>query len=233
MPEKGVGNDQDGQIRNDCEFDAGNLCTMWKTQEQMVEIVSSCNLISVHPARLGFDFDGVVADTAEAFIRLCCEEYDHCSIRLEDITEFEVERCLDMDPAIVEAVFTRILLNSVEVGLQPMAGAVEVLTELSEVAPVTVITARPYPQPVRDWLDAVLPVPVSRSISVVAMGAHDDKVRHIRRHALHAFVDDRAETCFQLDAAGITPIVFSQPWNRGRHPFSAVRTWQEIRKLCL
>jgi uncharacterized HAD superfamily protein len=187
----------------------------------------------IHPARLGFDFDGVVADTAEAFIRLCCEEYGCCSIRLADITEFEVERCLDLDPAIVDAVFTRILLNSVEAGLQPIHGAVEVLTELAEQAPVTLITARPYPQPVRDWLDAVMPAPVSRRITVVAMGAHDDKVRHIRQYGLAAFVDDRAETCFQLDAAGITPIIFSQPWNEGRHSFSSVSSWAEIRTLCL
>lgn len=187
----------------------------------------------VHPARLGFDFDGVVADTAEAFIRLCCEEYGYCSIRLEDITEFEVERCLDLDPRIVDAVFTRILCNSVAVGLQPMAGAVEILAELTQQAPVTLITARPYPQPVRDWLDAVLPAPVRRRIAVIAMGAHDDKPRHIRRQGLDAFVDDRAETCFQLDEAGITPIIFSQPWNRGRHPFAMVSTWAEIRSLCL
>lgn len=190
-------------------------------------------MIRIHPARLGFDFDGVVADTAEAFIRLCCEEYGHCSIRLEDITEFEVERCLDMDPAIVEAVFTRILLNSVEVGLRPMEGAVQVLSELTNLAPVTVITARPCQQPVRDWLDAVMPAPVSGRIAVVAMGAHDDKVRHIRRHSLDAFIDDRAETCFQLDAAGITPIIFSQPWNQGRHGFPSVASWTEIRALCL
>ena len=198
-----------------------------------MEIVSSCGLIRVHPARLGFDFDGVVADTAEAFIRLCCEEYGLCSIRLEDITDFEVERCLDLEPGIADAVFTRILRDSLAAGLQPMPGALRILAELTEFSPVTLITARPYPQPVRDWLDALLPAPVSRRISVVAMGAHDDKPRHIRQHGLDFFIDDRAETCFQLAAAGITPIIFSQPWNRGRHGFATVSTWEEIRTLCL
>ncbi|MHB8810797.1 MAG: 5' nucleotidase, NT5C type [Desulfobulbaceae bacterium] len=200
---------------------------------RMVEIVGSSDLVRVHPSRLGFDFDGVVADTAEAFIRLCCEEYGYCSIRLEDITEFEVERCLDLDPGIVDAVFARILCNSVDAGLQPMPGSIRVLAELTELAPVTLITARPYPQPVRDWLDAVMPAPVSRRIRVVAMGAHDDKPKHIRQHGLDSFIDDRAETCFQLDEAGITPIIFSQPWNQGRHAFASVRTWEEIRALCL
>lgn len=186
----------------------------------------------IHPSRLGFDFDGVVADTAEAFIRLSCEEYGYCSIRLEDITDFEVERCLNMDPGIVEAVFTRILLDSIDAGLQPMAGAVQVLEELSACAPVTLVTARPFCGPVRHWIDAVMPQPVRKNIRIVAMGAHDDKPRHVREHGLQYFVDDRAETCFQLEKAGIKPIVFSQPWNRGRHSFTSVSTWEEIRSLC-
>jgi len=186
----------------------------------------------IQPARLGFDFDGVVADTAEAFIRISCEEYGYCSIRLDDITHFEVERCLAMDPKVVEAVFTRILLDSVEAGLQPMAGAVQVLEELTACAPVTLVTARPHPEPVRNWVDAVMPGPVSRNIKIVAMGAHDKKPSHVHAQGLECFIDDRAETCFQLEAAGIQPIVFSQPWNRGRHSFPSVNTWQEIRALC-
>ena len=187
----------------------------------------------IHPSRLGFDFDGVVADTAEAFIRLCREEYGYCSIRLENIKEFEVERCLDLAPGVADAVFTRILRNSVEVGLRPMPGAVRVLAELTDLAPVTLITARPYPRPVRDWLDTVMPASVSRRIAVVAMGGHDDKPRYIRQHGLDSFIDDRAETCFQLEAAGIIPIIFSQPWNLGRHTFASVSSWEEIRTLCL
>lgn len=186
----------------------------------------------IHPSRLGFDFDGVIADTAEAFIRLCCEEYDYCSIRLEDITDFEVERCLDMDRDIVEAVFARILRDSIGSGLRPMEGAVEVLEELTGHGPVTLITARPEPDPVLKWIESVMPPAVSRGIRVVAMGEHDDKPRYVREHALQCFIDDRAETCFQLQEAGITPIVFSQPWNLGRHSFPTVNTWKEIRALC-
>ncbi|GAB4346065.1 MAG: hypothetical protein Kow0089_23280 [Desulfobulbaceae bacterium] len=187
----------------------------------------------IHPTRLGFDFDGVVADTAEAFIRLCCEEYDYCSIRLEDITEFEVERCLDVDPAVVEAVFTRILVDSVGVGLRPMPGAVDVLRDMTVHGTVTVVTARPDPGPVRDWLATVMPSSVRENIRIVAMGAHDDKPRHVIENGLECFIDDRAETCHQLSAAGIVPIVFSQPWNQGRHSFSAVSCWDDIRSLCL
>jgi hypothetical protein len=186
----------------------------------------------IHPARLGFDFDGVVADTAEAFIRLCCEEYGYCSFRLEDITDFEVERCLNVDPAVVEAVFTRILHDSVKAGLKPMPGAVRVLKELAGQGTVTLVTARPDPGPVVEWLDSVMGPVVCNNIRVVAMGAHDDKPRHIRAQGLECFIDDRAETCRQLDEAGIQPIVFSQPWNHGRHSFPSVCSWEEVRALC-
>lgn len=189
-------------------------------------------MTKIHPSRLGFDFDGVVADTAEAFIRLCCEEYDYCSIKLEDITHFEVEQCLNMDPEVVEAVFNSILLDSVAAGLKPMEGAIPVLEEMTACSQVTLVTARPHPEPVQQWVDAVMPDTVSRNIRIVAMGAHDDKPRHVRGHGLECFVDDRAETCHQLMEAGIKPIVFSQPWNRGRHSFFSVDTWEEIRHLC-
>lgn len=181
---------------------------------------------------MGFDFDGVIADTAEAFIRLCCDEYGYCSIRLEDITDFDVGRCLDMNPAVVEAVFTRILHDSVGVGLRPMDGAVAVLEELTAKGPVTMVTARPDPDPVRHWVDVAMPPSVGRNITIIAMGEHDDKPRYAHDHGLQFFVDDRAETCHQLMKAGIRPVVFAQPWNRGRHSFLSVSSWGEIRTLC-
>ena len=187
----------------------------------------------IHPARLGFDFDGVVADIAEVFIRLSCEEYGHCSFTLEDITHFNVEQCLDIDLEIVEEIFNRILINSVETGLKPMPGAVEVLDELTRHGEITVVTARPDPGPVHDWLESVMSINVWKKIKVVAMGDHDDKARYILDHGLECFIDDRAETCSQLDLAGINPIVFTQPWNRGRHSFYSVEDWEQIRALCL
>jgi len=186
------------------------------------------------PARLGFDFDGVIADTAEAFLRLACEEHDLCGFRLEDITRFEVECCLDMPAETAAGIFGRILTDSLGCGLRPMPGALEVLTELADAAGiVTVVTARPLLQPVLDWFACHLPQPTLQAVRVVAMGDHDDKPRHILEQGLRWFIDDRAETCAQLHAAGIQPLVFRQPWNQDCRHFPAVRSWQEIRELCL
>ena len=38
----------------------------------------------IHPSRIGFDIDGVVADTGGAFLRILREEYGINSYRLED-----------------------------------------------------------------------------------------------------------------------------------------------------
>ena len=187
----------------------------------------------IDPSKLGFDFDGVIADTAEAFIRIACEEYNHCNIHLEDITHFDVEECLDMDPEIIQTIFMKILVNSVETGLKPMPHALEVLGTLSEISAVTLITARSEAKPVTDWLESKLPFSTVRCMNVVAMGSHTDKLQHIQEQNLSYFIDDRAETCLQLHAAGITPFVFSQPWNRGQHQLPSVNNWLEIRDLCL
>jgi 5'(3')-deoxyribonucleotidase len=185
----------------------------------------------IDPALLGFDFDGVIADTAETFLRLACEEYDLCGIRREDITDFEVERCLGVDKEVVDDIFTRVLVDSVGTGLRPMDGAVEVLSELAGQAEVHVITARPIAGPVHDWLEEFFPPTALPRIRVTAMGAHDDKSRHIHDRGLRYFIDDRAETCVQLQESGLRPIVFTQPWNANRHQLPTVDSWQEIRRL--
>ena len=83
--------------------------------------------VNIAVQEIGFDFDGVIADTAEAFIRLACTEYGHCSFTQEDITNFELENCLDIPREQVEKIFTDILTDSLAAQLRPMPGAVECL----------------------------------------------------------------------------------------------------------
>ncbi|MCI5145484.1 MAG: hypothetical protein D3923_08105 [Candidatus Electrothrix sp. AR3] len=195
--------------------------------------MSVCLGNKIDPALLGFDFDGVIANTAESFLRLACADYGLCDARSEDITNFEVEECLGLKREEADAVFTKILQDSLGTGLQPMPGAVEVLTELTEQAMVTVITARPLAAPVLDWFVAFLPQATLASIRLVAMGAHDGKADYILKQGLRYFVDDRAATCVQLHDAGIQPFVFRQPWNQACQQFPLIHSWQDIRALCL
>ncbi len=188
-------------------------------------------------SEIGFDLDGVIADTAEAFLRLICEEHELCSFSLPDITAFQVEECLDIPISVVDGIFTDILIDSLSTGVKPMAGAVEVITEMTAAAPVSIITARSLSQPVEDWLEHFFPASACANIRLVATGRHDDKARYIHQHGLRYFIDDRAETCLQLAeltatmTMPITPFVFSQPWNQGKHDLPSVGSWQEIRAL--
>lgn len=181
--------------------------------------------------QIGFDFDGVIADTAEAFIRLACIDHQYCSFSQEDITNFELEDCLDIPRKLVEKIFTDILHDSIGTGVQPIVGAVESIEHFSTTSTVTIITARSLEQPVIDWLDRFFTRTAREKIKVVTTGDHNDKIRHIQDHGLKYFIDDRAETCRQLAQDNIVPYVYSQPWNRNRHRLQTVANWAEIRAL--
>ncbi|MBU4263632.1 MAG: hypothetical protein KKC76_17390 [Proteobacteria bacterium] len=183
----------------------------------------------IHPGLIGFDIDCVVADTMEAFIRLAMIDYG-IKVLPEDITSFQVESCLAVPPSIIDEIFSRLLLAPVENGLKPMAHAVAVLTEMSACAPVTFITARPEREPVDRWLESNFPQDVYRNSRLVAMGKHDGKAQYVRELGLQYFVDDRVETCIELALAGISPIVFAHPWNRGRHSFASIDSWLDIKQ---
>lgn len=187
---------------------------------------------SIHPGRIGFDIDGVVADTMEAFIRIAREEHG-VTVHPEEITAFQVEDCLDMDPKTVGEIFQRLMEDPLGAGLQLMPYAGRVLREFARHAPLTFVTARPLAQPIADWLRVMLGEETFRRSRLVATGEHDDKARHIQAMGLSHFIDDRAQTCLLLEEAGLSPIVFSQPWNRGRHRLPEVDNWLAIRALCL
>jgi len=185
--------------------------------------------IAIH--EIGFDFDGVVADIGEAFIRIACDDHNYCSFTLDDIVSFQVEQCVSIPQTIIEQIFSDILADSLATGLQPLADAVEVLTSMTECSQVTIITARSMENPVHDWLDTFFDPEAKANINLIAMGDHDKKVQYAREHRLSYFVDDRIETCQQMAAANITPFVYTQPWNKNCANLQTVSSWLQIRTL--
>ena len=186
----------------------------------------------IHPSCIGFDIDGVVADTMEAFIRLARTEYG-VRVRPEEITEFQVEDCLDLAPGLAEEIFGRLLEEPIACGLRLMHHAHRVLTEFAEHGPLTFITARPLKKPIARWLKKELGPQVYGRVRLVATGEHDTKGAHIKEMGLAFFVDDRAQTCLQLaQEEGIQPIVYRQPWNQGKHALPEVESWSSIHALC-
>ena len=189
--------------------------------------------MKIAPENLGFDIDCVVADTMEAFIRLADKDYS-ITVRPEEITDFMVEECLGIDREIIEDIFSRLMQDPLGSRLKPMGNAIAVLEECAREAPLTFVTARPEAGPISDWLATYLSSSAFKRSRLVATGDHDDKAGHIQAMGLTHFIDDRATTCNLLAShTVITPIVYEQPWNFGKHSLLSVNDWLGIKNLCL
>jgi len=181
--------------------------------------------------RLAFDIDGVVADIMTTFLDMAQERFGPHPFCYDDITTFRLEECLDFDPEIIAVLIREIIDRPHELTVAPFPQAVPVLSRLAEEDPLVFVTARDRAEPIQLWLNqALAPVP-SRAIWVMATGDPDGKVPYLRAHAIEYFVEDRLETCFDLAQAGITPILFAQPWNRRPHPFLEVKGWPDLARL--
>lgn len=183
------------------------------------------------PASLAFDIDGVVADTMALFLDIARDVFGVNGIRYEDMVCYNLAECIPMDPEQIESVVVRILDGNYSMPLKPVDGAGDVLTRIARHhSPVLFVTARPYPGPIQDWLQELLSLE-SDSIDVLAVGSFENKIDILLDHHIESFVEDRLDTCYLLQDAGIKPIVFKQPWNREPHPFVEIGCWKELEGL--
>ncbi len=185
----------------------------------------------IDPASLAFDIDGVFADTMSLFLDIAREDYNVHDVSYADISCYMLEECIDIDPELIETILVRIMNGMHRPPLKPIAGATHVLTRIGRVhRPILFVTARPDGEPIYQWMQNILPLD-GDSVEVVATGSFDAKIEVLTGRDISYFVEDRLETCYPLFAAGITPILFKQPWNRKRHPFMEVGTWKELESL--
>lgn len=187
--------------------------------------------LMIDPASVAFDVDGVFADTMTLFLDIARDDYHLTELRYEDIKYYSLEECLGIDKEIVEAIITKILDGNHATPLKPIDGAAEVLTRLGrQYSPLLFVTARPYKGPICDWMQKHLPLDPAM-IEVIPTGSFEDKTDVLLDKGISYFVEDKLETCFLIKEAGITPILFIQPWNREKHPFTEVADWKELESL--
>lgn len=184
----------------------------------------------INPRRLAFDFDGVVANTMQLFLDILKDIYGINHIVYQDIVQYQLEACLDIDPEIIHAATDRIISGDYPCCLQPIDGAEAVLKRLSAFSPVRMVTARPYPGPMDAWLQALLP-PADHQVEITSTGSYDAKPPILKAAGIDYFVEDRLDTCFLLAHHDIKPVLFSQPWNRRPHPFVEVAGWDQLEAL--
>ena len=183
----------------------------------------------IHPHEIAFDIDGVFADTMGLFIRILKKEYGIHDIEYEDITQYRLEGCLNIDPEIISEIIVRIL-DGEDKKLQAIDGSCRTLTILGNKAPLLFVTARSNPLPIQKWIHRSLPK-VTFPIEVIATGDFEAKGDILKRRGIRYFVEDFLEVCHQLPQRGITPLLFCQPWNRVAHPFREVYHWKDIETL--
>jgi 5'(3')-deoxyribonucleotidase len=185
----------------------------------------------IPPAAVAFDIDGVIADTMTLFLDIAREDYAIEGIKLSDITSYDLEKCLDIDVGILTEISNKIVDGAYRVPLKTMPGAAHILSRLVNChSPVLFVTARPYPGPICDWISDTLGLPL-RHVEVVTTGSFESKAGVLLDRKISYFVEDRLETCFHLQKAGVTPVVFQQPWNRQPHRFIEVDSWSALGAL--
>jgi len=186
---------------------------------------------TIDPAAVAFDFDGVLADTMSLFLNIASDEYNISGIAYDDITSYDLEECLNIAPEIITEIIHQILEGNYSQTLQPMAGASEVLMRICRYRqPIPLVTSRPYPGPIHDWIIHSLPLDPA-AFEIIATGTFEGKADVLLCRDISYFVEDRLETCFSLRESGIIPILFRQPWNRSPHSFMEIANWSELANL--
>jgi hypothetical protein len=184
----------------------------------------------IEPFELAFDVDGVVADTFRKFVETAESDYG-LQIPYEEVTQYDFWNVIEIEWDVCEDIIARILHHPVEMGLRPMEGAVEVLTRLSRRAPLLFVTARTEKDGIYQWVLEHLPGVDPEAIRLEAVGTHEGKAAVLSENGARYFIEDRLDTCYLLQEAAITPIVFDQPWNRDPHPFHVVNSWVDISSM--
>jgi len=185
----------------------------------------------IKPESIAFDIDGVFADIITLFIDIARVDYNINKINYNDITTYDLKNCLEIDSLIVDEIIIKIQNGCFQPVLKPLDGAPSVITKIgSACGNVFFVTARTLKMPIYNWITEVLPLKPD-IIDVVAAGAHESKTEILLERNIKYFVEDRLETCYLLKDAGITPIIFKQPWNRKKHPFIEVSDWNELESM--
>lgn len=189
----------------------------------------------INPLELAYDVDGVVADTMAMFIQLARERYGLTHISKEDISEYDLYRCLDVDHRILDELICLTLDDEHTLCLPAEPHASDVLTELAQHGPLRFVTARIWSESIISWLHKTLPDVPCDNIQVIATGAPEAKLEILRNLGVRYFVEDRLETCRLLAQEGIQPLLFDQPWNRAHSsaPFPRIENWSRFRQWVL
>lgn len=169
-------------------------------------------------SKVGFDFDCTIVDSIWLYSKIA-KELGYPELIHSDITTYNITKCTPISGEQLGNIIS-LAESEHELDYEPYENALSVLNALES---SIIVSARKMIPDV--WLEKNLPGAEFHPVG------SNDKIKMVLNLGLDMFVDDRLETCFQLFEAGITPIVYNQPWNQDPHPFRSVNNWFEIDEL--
>ena len=186
----------------------------------------------IEPQNIAFDIDGVFIDVMSLFIKIAEKDYNIRNIKVEDITSYMLEECLNIEAELVNEIIDKIIDKKHDFEIEAIDHSAETLKKIANASgEVLFITARPRIGHIREWIaNQLYPFDKDR-IEIVATGSFEPKAELLISKSKKYFLEDRLETCFDLHKAGITPILYKQPWNRKAHHFMEVASWKELDAL--
>lgn len=185
---------------------------------------------SINKDSIAFDIDGVVANTMQLILDLIQVKTGR-AYALHEFTEYDVTECLDVDHETAYEIYMDIMSDHYNDRLTLIDGARDVLQKLAAVTDtILLVTARHHLGNFKAWLCAALEIPEDK-VEMIGTGSFEAKLDVLRQHGKTVMVEDRLETCLILNAGGVTPLLFAQPWNNNKPHGLMTVDWRIIDHL--
>lgn len=175
--------------------------------------------------RIGIDIDGVIADSLTTWMANLNAHFGQ-NKKIEDFIIYQFEKVYNVPWPDMDRFF-RENQGKLLTGLQPIAGAKEVIKWLKEEHIVVLITARPeeFEEITRAWL-AEQGIVYDHLI----MTNFQDKRDYCWELGIELFIDDSLENAISISRLNIPVLLYNAPYNQGELPPEIIRQsdWQEI-----
>ena len=158
--------------------------------------------------KIMIDLDDTIANSMPEFCRLVNErqfpqpgKHAH-QWSVEDFTRWDVSYITGFSPETCREMFGDADYDKI----YPFDGAIETVQKLSMHHNVSIVTANPRVNDLREWLD-------TNGLAQVPLSFSSDKAFSLKEHGYDALIDDNPDTLEAAVEAGYWAVRFERPWN--------------------
>lgn len=182
---------------------------------------------------IGFDFDGVIFDMGPIIAHELSKLLGRI-ITIQELTEHSIENCFNLTKEQTDYVVNCCYRDEYFWGDRFVPGARGGLKRMHSLNyPINIITARPHPERVRNYI--LSQIDIEPSLINVYYTRSKDKGQMAHDLGLTAFVDDHFVSLDSIAQYGIFPILFDNPWNQNPPAiyYHRIKSWGEIEEMIL